>query len=62
MYLAVPANLKINFKEYQKKHMFLDLARESNKPWNMKLTVLPEWPEYREESALKLQWKTIRLR
>ena len=38
---AVPADHRINLKESEKKDKYLDLARESKKLWNMKVTVEP---------------------
>ena len=38
---AVPADLRINLKESEKKDKYLDLARESKKLWNMKVTIVP---------------------
>ena len=38
---AVPADHRINLKESEKKDMYLDLARELKKLWNMKVTIMP---------------------
>ena len=38
---AVPADHRIKLKESKKKDMYLDLARESKKLWNMKVTIIP---------------------
>ena len=38
---AVPAYHRIKLKEYEKKHKYLDLARELKKLWNMKVTIVP---------------------
>ena len=38
---AVPAYHRINLKECAKKDKYLDLARESKKLWNMKVTIVP---------------------
>ena len=38
---AVPADHRINLKECEKKDKYLDLARESKKLWNMKVTIVP---------------------
>ena len=38
---AVPADHRINLKEYEKKDKYLDLARELKKLWNMKVTIVP---------------------
>ena len=38
---AVPADHRINLKESEKKDMYLDLARELKKLWNMKVTIVP---------------------
>ena len=38
---AVPTNLRIKLKEFEKKDKYLDLARELKKLWNMKVTVIP---------------------
>ena len=38
---AVPADHRINLKEYEKKGKYLDLARELIKLWNMKVTIVP---------------------
>ena len=38
---AVPADHKIKLKESEKKDKYLDLARESKKIWNMKVTIIP---------------------
>ena len=41
MDLAVPADNRIKLKENEKKHMYLDLARELKKYGNMKVTIIP---------------------
>ena len=38
---AVPADHRINLKEYEKKDKYLGLTRESKKLWNMKVTIVP---------------------
>ena len=38
---AVPADHRIKLKECEKKHKYLDLARESKKLWNMQVTIIP---------------------
>ena len=38
---AVPADHRINLKEYEKKDKYLDLARELKKLWNIKVTIAP---------------------
>ena len=38
---AGPADHRINLKESEKKHKYLDLARELKKLWNMKVTIVP---------------------
>ena len=38
---AVPADHRIKLKESEKKDKYLDLARELNKLWNMKVTIIP---------------------
>ena len=38
---VVPADLRINLKECEKKDKYLDLARELKKLWNMKVTIVP---------------------
>ena len=38
---AVPADHRINLKEYEKKYKYLDLTRELKKLWNMKVTIVP---------------------
>ena len=38
---AVPADHRINLKEYEKKDKYLDLARELKKLWNMKVAIVP---------------------
>ena len=37
---AVPANHRINLKEYEKKDKYLDLAKELKELWNMKVTIV----------------------
>ena len=41
MDLAVPADHRVKLKESKKKDMYLDLARELKKLWNMKVTIIP---------------------
>ena len=41
MDFAVPADLRIKLKECEKKHKYLNLARELKKLWNMKVTIVP---------------------
>ena len=41
MDFAVPADHRINLKEWEKKDKYLDLARELKKLWNMKITIVP---------------------
>ena len=36
---AVPADLRIKLKVSEKNNKYLDLARELNKIWNMKVTI-----------------------
>ena len=38
---AVPADYRVKLKESEKNDKYLDLARESKKLWNMKVTVIP---------------------
>ena len=38
---AVPVDHRINLKKYEKKDMYVDLARELKKLWNMKVTIVP---------------------
>ena len=38
---AVPADHRINLKEWEKKDKYLDLARELKRLWNMKVTIVP---------------------
>ena len=38
---AVLADHKIKLKEREKKDKYLDLARELEKLWNMKVTIIP---------------------
>ena len=38
---AVPADHRIKLKECEKRHKYLDLARELKKLWNMKVTIIP---------------------
>ena len=38
---AVPADHRVKFKESEKKHKYLDLARELKKLWNIKVTLIP---------------------
>ena len=37
----VTADYRINLKEYKKRDMYFDLARELKKLWNMKLAIIP---------------------
>ena len=41
MDFAVPADHRIKLKESEKKDMYLDLARELKKLWNMLVTIIP---------------------
>ena len=45
MNFAVPDNHRIKLKEFEKKDIYLDLARELEKKpkklWNMKVTIIP---------------------
>ena len=41
MDFAVPADQRIKLKESEKKDMYLDLARELKKLWNMQVTIIP---------------------
>ena len=38
---AVPADHRINMKEWEKKDRYLDLARELKKLWKIKVTIVP---------------------
>ena len=38
---AVPADHRINQKECEKKNMYLHLARELKKLWNIKVVIVP---------------------
>ena len=38
---AVPADHRINLKEWEKKDKYLDLARELKKLWNMNVAIIP---------------------
>ena len=38
---AVPADHRVKLKESEKKDKYLDLARELNELWNMKVTIIP---------------------
>ena len=38
---AVPADHRIKLKECEKRDMYLDLAKELKKLWNMKVTIIP---------------------
>ena len=38
---AVPADHRIKLKECEKKEMYLDLATELKKIWNMQVTIIP---------------------
>ena len=37
---ALPADHRINLKEWEMKDTYLDLARKLKKPWNMKVTIV----------------------
>ena len=39
--VMVPADHRIKLKESKQRDMYLDLARELKKLWNMKVTVIP---------------------
>ena len=39
--IAVPADHRINLKESEKKHKYVDLARVLKKLWNIKVTIVP---------------------
>ena len=41
MDFAVSVNHRVKLKESEKKIMYLDLARELKKLWNMKVTIIP---------------------
>ena len=41
MHFDVSADHRVNFKENEKSHKYLDLASELKKTWNMKVMVLP---------------------
>ena len=41
MDFAVPADHSVKLKENEKRDKYLDLPRELNKLWNMKVTVIP---------------------
>ena len=41
MEFAAPANYRVKLKESEKKDKYLDLARELNKLWNTKVTIIP---------------------
>ncbi len=41
MDFAVPADHRIKLKECEKKDMYVDLARELKKLWNMQVTIIP---------------------
>ena len=41
MDFVIPADSRIKSKESEKKHKYLDLARELKKLWNMKVTITP---------------------
>ena len=41
MDFAVPTDHRVKLKGSEKKDKYLDLARESNKLWNMKVTFIP---------------------
>ena len=38
---AVPVDHRLKLKEYEKRNMYLDLARDFKKLWNMKVTIIP---------------------
>ena len=38
---TVPVDHRIKLKEYEKKDMYLDLARELKKLWNLQMTIIP---------------------
>ena len=40
MDFALPADHKVKLKESEKKNKYLDLARELNKQWNMKVMMV----------------------
>ena len=41
MDFAIPADHRVKLKEGEKRDKYLDLARELNKLWNRKVTVIP---------------------
>ena len=41
MDFAVPVDHRVKLKESEKRNMYLDLARELKKLWNMKVTIIP---------------------
>ena len=41
MEFTVPADHRIKLKENEKKNHYLDLAKELEKLWNMRMTVIP---------------------
>ena len=41
MDFAVPADLRIKLKEYEKKDKYIELARELKKQWKMQVTIIP---------------------
>ena len=41
MEFAAPVDHRIKLKKSEKKHKYLDLAREWQKIWNMKVTIIP---------------------
>ena len=41
MDFAVPADYRVKLKENEIKDMFLDIARELKKLWNMTVTIMP---------------------
>ena len=41
MDFAVPADYRVKLKESEKKDKYLDLAWESKKLWNRKVTIIP---------------------
>ena len=41
VHFVIPADHRIKLKECEKKYRYLDLARESKKLWDMKVTITP---------------------
>ena len=41
MDFAVPVDYRVKREESKKMNIYLDLAKELNKLWNMKMTVIP---------------------